>query len=828
MDMFRDILHLQAETPENPFVAPVNIETIKAFMNRVGYQGMVIPDVFLTEEIRATNDFKEYMTMFMNVVVLMNQSQLVFSTEETHRSTPKAHRRPTLNASPQGKKRKQIVVESSSPMRSLKITIRQQKVVEGEKDNDDSEDRSEPEIHKDNPEHVDDDDDKEEEKLDEVNDAKICSLETMTEEMQTPIPTTPRSPRKILSFDKNIDLELTDTALTLTVTTSKDPHSKRRISKVPDLVSQEFNAQAPKIIEELFKNYVYGNVIQVYPTTTTSTETTSSVDLQHQLYLKMKRSLQDQANDPALGDAPPEGEKIVKRHKTSKKSKSTRGSTSKHSAKDSTTYVSKQQQKQEWDAWVEETYIDEDEVILEDETPELITEFQDVDKLVPTIYDYARIKATLNDALSNQLKNVEDLEQTTNFIENQIHGNTEEKEYILLLHKIHVERFPEDDLEEKMNRWVHKEFKNFNEDSRLSIQHWKDSWHKRVYKLNQIRVRDNPEDYFSNNRIKEVVRIATDQLHGLDFMEQIIVMRENNKPDSFSEADFKYLNKNDIEDLYYLCRNRKVNYRKTKLMNSLITFIRSRVIWERVHDFQLGIESYQIKINLTAPTLTFPGIEAHEPYSIVDKPTTGLIYLNSKDEKQVMYLVEIVKFCDATLEKVLKEVKLKIFQSEPWRKPPLLGELDRDILRAFEREITKRLSHREQMRRWESFVNGRPILPTMKRLTEYQLTDIFTKALARERFEFLINKLGMKSMSPETLKKPMAEEQDEQQQQQNLLDAELVRINEQVKIATSNFRITLEKTQPYVIYKVCLEILKQYYFYNDFTITADAPEIYRQ
>ncbi|GKD37677.1 retrovirus-related pol polyprotein from transposon TNT 1-94 [Tanacetum coccineum] len=35
---------------------------------------------------------------------------------------------------------------------------------------------------------------------------------------------------------------------------------------------------------------------------------------------------------------------------------------------------------------------------------------------------------------------------------------------------------------------------------------------------------------------------------------------------------------------------------------------------------------------------------------------------------------------------------------------------------------------------------------------EYQLADIFTKALPRKRFEFLINKLGMKSMSPETLK----------------------------------------------------------------------------
>ncbi|GJS77069.1 retrovirus-related pol polyprotein from transposon TNT 1-94 [Tanacetum coccineum] len=44
--------------------------------------------------------------------------------------------------------------------------------------------------------------------------------------------------------------------------------------------------------------------------------------------------------------------------------------------------------------------------------------------------------------------------------------------------------------------------------------------------------------------------------------------------------------------------------------------------------------------------------------------------------------------------------------------------------------------------------------------TEYQLADIFTKALGRERFDFLINKLGMRSMSPETLKR-LAEEAEE-------------------------------------------------------------------
>ncbi|GKA71225.1 hypothetical protein Tco_0777364 [Tanacetum coccineum] len=40
------------------------------------------------------------------------------------------------------------------------------------------------------------------------------------------------------------------------------------------------------------------------------------------------------------------------------------------------------------------------------------------------------------------------------------------------------------------------------------------------------------------------------------------------------------------------------------------------------------------------------------------------------------------------------------------------------------------------------------------------LADIFTKALPRERFNFLIDKLGIKSMSSETLKS-LAEEEEE-------------------------------------------------------------------
>ncbi|GKA97268.1 hypothetical protein Tco_0825162 [Tanacetum coccineum] len=44
--------------------------------------------------------------------------------------------------------------------------------------------------------------------------------------------------------------------------------------------------------------------------------------------------------------------------------------------------------------------------------------------------------------------------------------------------------------------------------------------------------------------------------------------------------------------------------------------------------------------------------------------------------------------------------------------------------------------------------------------TEYQLADIFTKPLCRERIEFVINKLGMRSFTPETLKE-LADEAEE-------------------------------------------------------------------
>ncbi|GJQ90076.1 hypothetical protein Tco_0001215 [Tanacetum coccineum] len=370
------------------------------------------------------------------------------------------------------------------------------------------------------------------------------------------------------------------------------------------MISQEFAAHAPHIIEELFKNYMKNTDLNVHPTTSNSTTTTS--DLQQQLYLKMKSDLQSQVFDPELWTA-------LKATSNSTTTTFFKRDHDDYQGDDANLEGEKEQsQQQDLDAWVDIPIIDKDEVIPKEETLKLIDEFQNVDKQVPTIYVHERMKATIRDIPSNQFRDVEEyayhLEQAQKFMENK-NGNIKEKSYVLSLHKIQAISFAEEDLEEKMIGWVSRVFKTFNEEARLSIQHWKDTWHKRMYKIKHRKVRDDPEEVFLNHGIVEIVKVPTDQQYGLIFMKRIVVMRENAK---------------------------------------------------------------QIKINLTAPTLTFPRIESCNPYSIINKPTFSLIYLNNKEEKRIIDLVNIAKFYDATLEKVLKEVKLNIFKTEFRMKTPLL------------------------------------------------------------------------------------------------------------------------------------------------------------
>nr|GEV11327.1 hypothetical protein [Tanacetum cinerariifolium] len=69
------------------------------------------------------------------------------------------------------------------------------------------------------------------------------------------------------------------------------------------------------------------------------------------------------------------------------------------------------------------------------------------------------------------------------------------------------------------------------------------------------------------------------------------------------------------------------------------------------------MESYQQKVNLTTPTITFPGIEQYRVFDITSEPVCGMIYENNKKEKRVMVHKEIHKFCDATSKRVLEKLK---------------------------------------------------------------------------------------------------------------------------------------------------------------------------
>ncbi|GJY88687.1 hypothetical protein Tco_0503315 [Tanacetum coccineum] len=68
-------------------------------------------------------------------------------------------------------------------------------------------------------------------------------------------------------------------------------------------------------------------------------------------------------------------------------------------------------------------------------------------------------------------------------------------------------------------------------------------------------------------------------------------------------------------------------------------------------------KNYQIKINLTAPTFFIPGIEAIEHDTIITGPFIGIVYENSKKERRVMNIHELQKFCDATLNRILKRIE---------------------------------------------------------------------------------------------------------------------------------------------------------------------------
>ncbi|GJS83738.1 hypothetical protein Tco_0750279 [Tanacetum coccineum] len=117
--------------------------------------------------------------------------------------------------------------------------------------------------------------------------------------------------------------------------------------------------------------------------------------------------------------------------------------------------------------------------------------------------------------------------------------------------------------------------------------------------------------------------------------------------------------------------------------------------------------------------------------------------------------------------------------------------------------------------------------------TEYQLADIFTKALPRKRFKFILSRLGMKSMKPETLKHIMADvnapvEQAPAVAPPTRTDEQILPRIRWVPIGKRNCYLNAEKSQSNPIYKIAVDILKQTNFFRAFTASLTIPAIYIQ
>ncbi|GJS93789.1 hypothetical protein Tco_0800757 [Tanacetum coccineum] len=416
-------------------------------------------------------------------------------------------------------------------------------------------------------------------------------------------------------------------------------------------VEDDIASMVAEAVDTFLRNYMSNHILHVHPTESASS---SILDLQQQLYLKMKDD--EQAKTDAIctrdhedrhdDDARPKGESSAKRQKTSEHGTYTRGELSSSQATDESILYGS----------------DDDEVPSKEVSPELLA---DVSGKGMTTDDQQRMQDAVNDIMRSQF--------------GLIYENNKKEKKIMDIKEI--SKFYDATLKrvlEKVKRF-NLDVKHGYADPDLIKDNAEHMMFYEEYIQERLRHRDQMR-HWESYKIVEVIRIQYDQGYGQEFTKKIIVKRANGEMCSFSESDYKYLN-NDIEDLYLM---------------------------EKVHDYQLRLESYKLKVNLTAPKLTFSGIKDQTPYTIIALPFIGLIYENSKKEKRVMDIDNIPKFCDATLKGVENVKKINLDVKHGYKDPPLSNE-DAELMKFYEVDIQERLKHQDQMRRWESYVNGRPI-----------------------------------------------------------------------------------------------------------------------
>ncbi|GJT85395.1 hypothetical protein Tco_1067112 [Tanacetum coccineum] len=150
---------------------------------------------------------------------------------------------------------------------------------------------------------------------------------------------------------------------------------------------------------------------------------------------------------------------------------------------------------------------------------------------------------------------------------------------------------------------------------------------------------------------------------------------------------------------------------KVNLFNAVNLWIRNIVIRKRVEDLQLGIESYQTRLNLTEPSWNATDFLFKEDYTIVSKPRV-MIYKDRNNQRKMMRETEVHKFSNNTLTRILEKLDhmvkdFKLFKYNMGMEKRIWSEDDRRRSKEFMEMIERRLKIRRIFRSLESFVSGR-------------------------------------------------------------------------------------------------------------------------
>nr|GEX24284.1 hypothetical protein [Tanacetum cinerariifolium] len=218
-------------------------------------------------------------------------------------------------------------------------------------------------------------------------------------------------------------------------------------------------------------------------------------------------------------------------------------------------------------------------------------------------------------------------------------------------------------------------------------------------------------DVYSERRIIAVTDLKIVEWHNYKHLDWISVRRDDDKNYIYKEGDFKRLRLQDIEDMLLLLVQGKLfnlTVEERFAFNvSLRMFTRSIIIQWRVEDLQLGVESYQKRLNLTKPDTYQSDLKRREAYNAYSNPR-GFIYQNKDKKNKLMWIDELHKFSDRALNDVrnalddrLKGIRMQYLPTIIWRKG------DKDRAAAMIQAIDKMLKTRRIMRSLEMFVGRR-------------------------------------------------------------------------------------------------------------------------